>query len=370
MKFRSSEPEFPTSVCSSKCGMQQYMEYIPGEPCCWYCKDCSAYEYRPVESRCEECPPGMLPSENMTDCIEIPPIYLRYTDAIALAAMAFASIGILATTATAIIFLKHNDTPVVKASGRELSFVLLFGIFLCYVMTFLLVSKPTKYVCGSQTVGIGFCFSVCYSAILTKTNRISRIFRAGKRTVKRPKFISPESQLIICASLVACQIIVSLIWLLTSPPKAMAFYARRDDHQLVCEAAIGFAYMIGFSYPIFLVLVCTVYAVITRKIPEAFNESKYIGFTMYTTCIIWAAFVVIYLSTSHNIQVRIATMCFSISLSATVALICMFTPKLYIILFRPERNVRKSMMGKNANVKLNNCSPGGRIDSGTQSDGK
>lgn len=321
--------------------------------------------------RCEECPLGTVPSYNMTSCIEIPPIYLHYTDRIALAAMTFATLGIVATFATAVIFLKNSNTPVVKASGRELSFVLLFGIFLCYTMTFLLVSKPSKYVCGSQTVGIGFCFSVCYSAILTKTSRISRIFRAAKRTVKRPKFISPESQLVICASLVACQVIISLIWLLTSPPKAVPFYARREDHQLVCEAAIGFAYMIGFSYPIFLVLVCTIYAVMTRKIPEAFNESKYIGFTMYTTCIIWAAFVVIYLSTSHSIQIRLATMCFSISLSATVALICMFTPKLYIILLRPERNVRQSMMAKNMHVKLNNCSTGNlRIDSGTQSDGE
>ncbi len=243
-------------------------------------------------------------------------------------------------------------------------------------MTFLLVSKPTKFICGAQTVGIGFCFSVCYSAILTKTNRISRIFRAGKRTTKRPKFISPESQLVICASLVACQVIISLIWLITSPPIAGAFYATRDDHQLVCEAAIGDAYMIGFSYPILLILICTMYAIMTRKIPEAFNESKYIGFTMYTTCIIWAAFVVIYLSTSHNMQVRLATMCFSISLSATVALICMFTPKLYVILLRPERNIRQSMMSsKNLTVKLNNlnnsespCST--RVDSGTQMDSK
>ncbi len=35
--------------------------------------------------------------------------------------------------------------------------------------------------------------------------------------------------------------------------------------------------MIAFSYPILLVVICTVYAVLTRKIPEAFNESKFIG---------------------------------------------------------------------------------------------
>ena len=328
---------------------------------------------------CETCPSGTLPNKNRTGCVEIPQTYLHYTDPIAAVAMSIASIGILATLSTASVFVAHRHTPVVRASGRELSFVLLAGIFLCYVMTFLLLAKPTKFICGMQIVGMGFCFSVCYSAILTKTNRIARIFRAGKRTVKRPKFISPESQLVICASMVACQVIISLIWLLTSPPDAVPFYANREDHQLVCRAAIDQDYMIGFSYPIFLVLICTIYAVMTRKIPEVFNESKYIGFTMYTTCIIWSSFSVIYLSTQHNIQVRLATMCISFSLSATVALICMFTPKLYIILLRPERNVRQSMMVKHSsNLKVSSgamasCHAGerlNRVDNGTQSEGE
>lgn len=48
------------------------------------------------------------------------------------------------------VFLKHNDTPVVRASGRELSYVLLLGILLCYLVTFTLVLKPTDIVCSIQ----------------------------------------------------------------------------------------------------------------------------------------------------------------------------------------------------------------------------
>ena len=32
------------------------------------------------------------------------------------------------------------------------------------------------------------------------------------------------------------------------------------------------------------------------------------------------------------------------SLSATVTIVCLFTPKLYIILLHPEKNIRQSMM--------------------------
>ncbi|XP_061197748.1 metabotropic glutamate receptor-like [Saccostrea echinata] len=358
MKFRWEEPKHPESVCSRPCQKGEAHHMIDGSACCWTCSPCHLFQYLPTKYACVDCPSGTIPSFDRQHCVEIPIIYLRYTDAIALVAMAFASLGIIATAVVMVIFILYNDTPVVKASGRELSFVLLFGIFMCYAMTFILVSKPSEITCGAQKYCIGLSFSIIYSAILTKTNRISRIFRAGKRTSKRPRFISPRSQLFICGAFVAFQNAVGIVWLLLRPPRAVSYHADRDDHQLVCNDAVGAWYMVGFTYPIVLVIICTFYAILTRNIPEAFNESKYIGFTMYTTCIIWLAFVSIYFSTEHNIHVRIATMSFSISLSATVGLICMFATKLYIIILHPERNVRQSLLAAKPvmpSPKLNNC---------------
>ena len=342
IQYLASEPVHPQSVCSRPCGPGEAM-YLLDTHCCWTCARCHVYQYLPTVYECKDCPDGWIPNADKTSCVEITIVYLRFSDGLAIGAMVFASVGIVLTGFVTVEFIIHNNTPIVKASGRELSFVLLFGIFLCYSMTFILILKPTKWSCGVQKFGLGFCFSICYSAILTKTNRISRIFRAGKRTVQRPKFISPESQLVICGAVVSFQIFVGAMWILLRPPEAIEYYANRDDHQLVCTDSVGLYNMIGFTYPIMLVIVCTFYAILTRKIPEAFNESKYIGFTMYTTCIIWLAFVTIYFSISHDIKLRISTMCYSISLSATVALVCMFAPKVYVILAKPQYNVRKAM---------------------------
>lgn len=43
-------------------------------------------------------------------------------------------------------------------------------------------------------------------------------------------------------------------------------------------------------------------------------------------------------------QIQITTMCLTISLSATVALVCLYVPKVYIIVFHPDKNVRKLTM--------------------------
>uniref|UniRef100_A0A8W7PNN3 G-protein coupled receptors family 3 profile domain-containing protein n=2 Tax=gambiae species complex TaxID=44542 RepID=A0A8W7PNN3_ANOCL len=106
---------------------------------------------------------------------------------------------------------KHNDTPIVRASGRELSYVLLSGILLCFGVTYTLVIKPNDIVCGVQRFWSGFSFTVVYAALLTKTNRIARIFNASTKSAKRPSFISPHSQLVICGILVSFQLYIILI---------------------------------------------------------------------------------------------------------------------------------------------------------------
>ncbi|ELK25069.1 Metabotropic glutamate receptor 2 [Myotis davidii] len=62
--------------------------------------------------------------------------------------------------------------------------------------------------------------------------------------------------------------------------------------------------MLGsLAYNVLLIALCTLYAFKTRKCPENFNEAKFIGFTMYTTCIIWLAFLPIFYVTSSDYRV-------------------------------------------------------------------
>ncbi|CAH4028623.1 unnamed protein product [Pieris brassicae] len=346
IQFKWGERKPPESVCSAECELGQAKQYVEGESCCWHCFNCTQYEIRSpfVETACMVCPRGTLPDITRTNCRPIPEVYLRPDSAWAIGAMSFSSVGILLTAFVCGVWVRHSSTPVVRASGRELSYVLLAGILMCYLVTFALVFRPTDILCSIQRFGTGFCFTVVYAALLTKTNRISRIFNASKHSAKRPILISPSSQLAICTALVSIQVLIVVVWMIVAPARAMYHYPTREDNMLVCDSYVDASYMIAFFYPIVLILVCTVYAVLTRKIPEAFNESKHIGFTMYTTCVIWLAFVPLYFGTASHVPLRITSMAVTISLSASVTLICLFSPKLYIILIRPERNVRQSIM--------------------------
>lgn len=59
----------------------------------------------------------------------------------------------------------------------------------------------------------------------------------------------------------------------------------------------------------------------------------------YTTCVIWVAFVPIYFSGNES---KTITLCMCVSLSAVVTLVLLFGPKLYIIIFKPEKNNRSA----------------------------
>jgi 7 transmembrane sweet-taste receptor of 3 GCPR len=75
--------------------------------------------------------------------------------------------------------------------------MLLTGILCCYCMSFIILAPPNILSCASLRIGIGLCLSICYSAIFIKTNRISRIFNQGVKSIQRPLYTSPISQVAI-----------------------------------------------------------------------------------------------------------------------------------------------------------------------------
>lgn len=187
-------------------------------------------------------------------------------------------LGILITVFVGMVFWTYNSTPIVKAAGRELSYVLLFGIFLSFCATFIIVAKPTMHTCGIMRFLLGFCPTLCYSAIVTKTNRIARIFHPKPgTTTPKTKYISPQSQMIIVAMLTMIDVFINIIWIYWDPPGPIYIYPDRTTNLRICEGLDTYSYMIGFTYPAILIAFCTIYAIQTRKSPVGFNETKYIG---------------------------------------------------------------------------------------------
>uniref|UniRef100_W5NGZ3 Glutamate metabotropic receptor 1 n=1 Tax=Lepisosteus oculatus TaxID=7918 RepID=W5NGZ3_LEPOC len=276
---------------------------------------------------------------NFAGCEPIPLRYLEWSNAESIAAVVFSCLGILVTMFVTFIFVLYRDTPVVKSSSRELCYIILAGIFLGYICPFTLIARPTVASCYLQRLLVGLSSAMCYSALVTKTNRIARILAGSKKKIctRKPRFMSAWAQVVIASILISVQLTLEITLIIMEPPEPIKSYPSIREVYLICNTSnLGMVAPLGYNG--LLIMSCTYYAFKTRNVPANFNEAKYIAFTMYTTCIIWLAFVPIYFGSNY----KIITTSFSVSLSVTVALGCMFTPKMYIIIAKPERNVRSA----------------------------
>lgn len=77
------------------------------------------------------------------------------------------------TLAVSYVFFRHRSTPVIKASGRELSAILLLATLCSFAMTFLIASRPSPTKCGITRFMLGLTHTLAFAAIAVKTNRYS-----------------------------------------------------------------------------------------------------------------------------------------------------------------------------------------------------
>ncbi|CAB4060180.1 unnamed protein product [Lepeophtheirus salmonis] len=102
------------------------------------------------------------------------------------------------------------------------------------LLLFVIVAKPTNWTCGTMRFCIGFCYTICYAAVVTKTNRVSRIFRMdnANNNNNNPRWTSPLSSLCIAGALVSIEVLINTIWLIIEPPETVINVSVLEDSLL------------------------------------------------------------------------------------------------------------------------------------------
>ncbi|GFG34284.1 hypothetical protein Cfor_09850, partial [Coptotermes formosanus] len=131
-----------------------------------------------------------------TACDEIAAEFVQWSDTQAIVSIAFSCLGFLSTAVAGAVFVRYNDTPVVKSSTRELSYLILAGMTLSHAATFPILAKPSWLSCGLSRLLPGLSFAMIYASLLTKTNRIARILAGSKKRfpTRKARFMSAAAQ--------------------------------------------------------------------------------------------------------------------------------------------------------------------------------
>ncbi|XP_041911438.1 vomeronasal type-2 receptor 116-like isoform X2 [Arvicola amphibius] len=305
--------QMPPSVCSADCGPGFRKFWQEGMAAC--CFDCHS------------CPQNEVSNETMASCFS-----------------AF-------TTVVLGVFLKHHDTPIVKANNQNLSYILLISLIFSFLCPLLFIGHPNSATCVMQQVTFGVIFTVAISTVLAKTVTVLLAFKVTAPGRRMRYFLVSGAPNYIITIFTLIQIIFCVIWLRFSPP-FIENDALSEHGQIivVCNKGSVNAFYSVLGYHGFLALASFIVAFLARNLPDTFNEAKLLTFSMLLFCSVWVTFIPVYHSTKGKVMVVVEVL--SILISSAGLLGCIFIPKCYIILLRPERNSTQELKERNSVQKL------------------
>ncbi|XP_052024912.1 vomeronasal type-2 receptor 116-like isoform X1 [Apodemus sylvaticus] len=341
-------PQVPSSLCSVPCtaGFRKIHQKETAD-CCFDCVQCPENEVSNETDieQCVRCPDDKYANLEQTHCLQRAVSFLSYEDPLGMAlsstALSFSAFTILVL----ITFVKYKDTPIVKANNLILSYILLISLVFCFLCSLLFFGHPNQATCILQQTTFGVFFTVAVSTVLAKTITVVMAFKLttpgrrmrGMLTSGVPNLVIPICTLI--------QLVLCGIWLVTSPP-----FIDRDTQSehgkivVICNKGSLIAFHVVLGYLGSLAQGSFTVAFLARNLPDRFNEAKFLTFSMLVFCSVWITFLPVYHSTRGKIMVVVEV--FSILASSAGLLGCIFVPKCYVILVRPNSNFVKKYRDK------------------------
>uniref|UniRef100_A0A8C9QZT1 Olfactory receptor C family, u1 n=1 Tax=Scleropages formosus TaxID=113540 RepID=A0A8C9QZT1_SCLFO len=292
-------------------------------------------------TECTRCPSFHWSDRDRIFCVLMDEDFLAFHESLAIILVTLSVLGFAVTLTVTGIFYHFQSTPIVRANNSELSFLLLLSLSLCFLCVLLFVGRPTPWSCLVRQAAFGISFVLSISCILTKTVVVLVAFRSTLPGSDAARLFGPLQQRMVIFSCTSTQMVLCASCLSWDPPypsKNTAYQAGK----IILECEEGVTLYLVLSYIGVLSCVCFGLAFLGRKLPDTFNEAKFITFSMLIFFAVWISFIPAHHSSPGKYTVAVEI--FAILASSFGLLFCIFMPKCYIILLRPEKNVKKGMV--------------------------
>ncbi|XP_075061837.1 extracellular calcium-sensing receptor-like [Mixophyes fleayi] len=341
-----SNHQIPRSVCSESCLPGFRKAAIKGEPaCCFECVPCLQGEISNQTDSvdCLKCPWDQWPNLQKTKCLQKTTEYLYYEDPLGAALATSSVLSSILTILILRLFINWKDTPIVKANNYSLSCLLLVSLSLCFLCSLFFIGYPQSENCLLRQAAFGLVSALCISCILAKTIMVVFAFMATRPDSSLRRWTTPQVSYMIIFTCSILQFLLCVTWLSVAPPFPQYNIQTKPGFIIVeCNEGSTSAFWTMLGYLFFLATISFIVAFLARRLPDSFNEAQFITFSMLAFLSVWVAFIPASLSAQGKYTVAMEI--FAILASSWALVICMFLPKCFIIVFRPDMNSREYLM--------------------------
>lgn len=316
------------------------------------------------DDECTDCPVGQWSLERQTNCTLPTFEVLSWDKPEALLMMLAGLLVLVCQGSVAVVFFKHRETHLVKATGGALCFVALLSLMGACLSLLLFLGRPVDIVCHLQlpltsilqTVPLSIITSI---SLQVRNNRQSIFMSCIMHVLIRLHNVFLKQ--IICVSefpemaashlhvlrshgswllvMVCCVVQISFSVVLEGTSLSEHLKSMKIDFVtafLSCSVlpVSGFAFMQGFNSVMALIsFTCTFMA--TKPLHQ-YNLARDITFSSLIYCVFWVTFIPIYIGLDTR---RKSTVHVSFTLAGIFGhMAAYYFPKCYLLMRKPELN--------------------------------
>ena len=296
---------------------------------------------------CKACEDGYISNHERTGCVKVDEDFLQWESPLSIVALVFSFLGLVLVLYIIAIFRKYSGTAMVKASNRQVSLVHLTCHALLFLLPLLYIGRPTVATCIIRLNLFPVLFTFITAIMFLKTDRIVRIFNSKSRLTKRSRLLSNKVQFVLTFVFTLIPVIGTIIWLVLRP-LSVSMEMVEETYVVYCQNEEA-CQVVQLVYVLLLALLCTYEAFNARKLPESFNEAKFICFSMFAFVLLWVGYIPVCLDIIGSTKQSMT--CLFIILINFLTVMLIYLPKLNIILLHPEHNRHESFR----KATLNSC---------------
>ncbi|XP_055068007.2 G-protein coupled receptor family C group 6 member A [Misgurnus anguillicaudatus] len=334
------------SKCSNSCQPGEFKKTAEGQhTCCYECINCSEnyYSNNTDMVQCYSCKTDEWSDSGSSKCNPKTYEYFEWNNGFAIVLLTLAALGVLFLFLISALFIYQRNSPVVKAAGGPLCHLILVSLLGSFVSVVFFVGEPSNMTCKVRQVVFGLSFTVCISCILVKSLKILLAFRINLELKEHlTRLYKPYVIIWVCTGV---QVIICTIWLILHSP----YKDKVPNPKIIlikCNEGSEVAFGVMLAYIILLALVCFTFAYKGRKLPQKYNEAKFITFGMLIYLMACVIFIPVHVTTSGKYLPAVEMVVILISNYGILS--CHFMPKCYIIIFKKDHNTRDAFL-KNIN---------------------